>query len=537
MIESDNENNVQSALESNLRLHPQRIELGQAEMLTDALLTKFDDLEQRLNTYISGSSGGDVLRKQMQAYLSRINSNVLIPLHFRLKVLNRFEEQLDLFDAEMTAAVLNAHKIGIDMVQKEALKEPSYYRILVDMVSQAIELAGTLMRDILGSYQAPPIITVRQVFDLMRLGLAVVKEIPGDAEKETKRLYMAIVRYELLRNLDFFSKTKPEQNMMMDELQHHIGILTPYLVKKGELRRPEVKGYSLLVTNLSRPNDTAQVIPFLPEASVTDVLVVPMDDFLDRLVTAIDRAEKVMKSAVLQSKELQVEHSLKTTVVGGNAILDALRTKSRDAVRQEYGNAKLVVGWSLTQSISDIQDDDDSKSAIFEQQAVDTPKRVPTLGNWTVMNVSREGLAIERLSNLEPERGVGSMVGLHWKPHRGEPLFGFIRWIRYPKLGEQQIGLEFYLRNYVPVRAVMLSIGDSKVKRAWSVLATFEKDGEHTIVFPDTTVFKGMVFSVSDDSYGGFFKVILVESVGPNYSICNVRIASELDTKSIDKQA
>ena len=196
-------------------------------MLTDALLNHFDDLEQRLNTYISGSAGGDKLRKGMQSYLSRLNSNPLIPLHFRLKVLKRFEEQLDLFDAEMTAAILNAHKIGIDMVQKEALKEPAYYRILVDMVSHAIELAGRLVRDILGEYHAPAVITVRQVFDLMRLGMVIIPELPDSAEKQKKRLYLAIVRYELMRKLDFFSKRKSEKGMLMDELENHIGILEP----------------------------------------------------------------------------------------------------------------------------------------------------------------------------------------------------------------------------------------------------------------------------------------------------------------------
>ncbi|HID36218.1 MAG TPA: hypothetical protein EYP39_02400, partial [Ghiorsea sp.] len=181
MDDENKQRNVQNALEANLRLHPQQIELGQAEMLTDALLSKFDDLEQRLNTYIAGASGGEKLRKGMQSYLSRLNANPLIPLHFRLKVLKRFEGQLDLFDAEMTAAILNAHKIGIDMVQKEAQSEAGYYPILVDMISHAIELAGRLMRDGLAEYQSAAIITIRQVFDLMRLGMVMLPECPEAA--------------------------------------------------------------------------------------------------------------------------------------------------------------------------------------------------------------------------------------------------------------------------------------------------------------------------------------------------------------------
>ncbi|MDQ6978454.1 MAG: hypothetical protein Q9M75_10100, partial [Ghiorsea sp.] len=187
MTTPDNKREVQSALASDLRLHPQRLDLGQAEMLTDVLLNRFEDLEQRLNTYFSGSAAGPELRKSMQAYLSRLNSNPLIPLHFRLKVLHRFEERLDLFDAEMTAAVLNAHKIGVDMVQKEALKDPEYYRILVDMVAHAINLAGSLMKDTLGSSHAPAVITVRQVFDLMRLGMVVMPELDEGATEERSR--------------------------------------------------------------------------------------------------------------------------------------------------------------------------------------------------------------------------------------------------------------------------------------------------------------------------------------------------------------
>ncbi len=532
MSDSDPKKAVQDALESNLRLHPQHIELGQAEMLTDVLLHRFDDLDQRLNTYISGSAAGDSLRKGMQAYLSRLNANPLIPLHFRLKVLKRFEGQLDLFDAEVTAAVLNAHKIGIDMVQKEAQVDPAYYRILVDMVSHAIELAGRLMRDLLASYQSASVITVRQVFDLMRLGMVVLPELTEDADKERKRLYVAIVRYEMLRNLDFFSLTKQEQNMVMEELKYHIGTLTPHYLPKGGVKDHTLHGYSLLVSNLNRPHDTAKVLPFPPITTVADHIVVQMDDFIDKLVVSIDRAEKVLKDPLLQSKDMQIETALHTTVVGGNAILDALRTKSRDSERQEYGSAKLAVDWSLIDLMNknlQVSVDDDS----LLQRAVDDVK-ASTKTLWSVHNISQQGLAIERLSMEPPECGVGFMVGLDWQPHRGEPRYAFIRWIRFPKPGEQQIGFAFYTRQHVALKAVMLNVGDTSEHRFWPVLATFEKNGEHTILFPDERVFKGMVFRISDEQYKGYFKVTEIQEAGPNYAVCAVRMATELDTANLE---
>jgi len=214
---------------------------------------------------------------------------------------------------------------------------------------------------------------------------------------------------------------------------------------------------------MSRPNDTAQVLAFAPQPTTSDYMIIRMDDFIGRLVVAIDRAEKVIKNPVLQ-----IAQSLQITVLGGNAILDALRTKSRDMERQEYGNAKLIVGWSLQQSILNLQKKLEPDDDILHKQTHDEDNDETTSPEaWTVVNISRQGLAVERLSANPPEREVNALVGLHWKPHRGEPYFAFVRWVRYPKVGGQQMGLEFYLRDFVPMHVTMLSIGDTKEHRKW----------------------------------------------------------------------
>ena len=258
-----------------------------------------------------------------------------------------------------------------------------------------------------------------------------------------------------------------------------------------------------------------------------------MDDFLDKLVTAIDRAEKVLHNPVLQSSDLQMEESLQATVLGANAILDALRTKSRDMERQEYGNAKLVVDWSLQNSMEKLYRKFVPHAGILSKQGA-SDDDTPPPDAWTVINISRQGMAVERLHAKPPEREVGALVGLHWKPHRGEPFFAFIRWIRYPKAGEQQMGMEFYLRDFVPAHATILSVGERKERRKLPVLATFEDDGEHIMVFPDHNIFKGLAFSVEDEAHGGYYKVTHVQETGSNYAIALVEIASELDTRHID---
>ncbi len=90
------------------------------------------------------------------------------------------------------------------------------------------------------------------------------------------------------------------------------------------------------------------------------------------------------------------------------------------------------------------------------------------------------------------------------------------------------MGIKLHLEHYLPVRATMVPMGDTKKTRSWPVLATFEDDGEHTLVFPDTSVFKGMVFELDDEDYPGYFKVKNIESSGLNYAVCLVGIAAEL---------
>jgi hypothetical protein len=197
------------------------------------------------------------------------------------------------------------------------------------------------------------------------------------------------------------------------------------------------------------------------------------------------------------------------------------------------------VDWSLRHGISVVQRAFASREHTLSEQVLveeenDTTSDTSSAHVWTVINISRQGMAIERLGASLPKMGVNALVGLHWQPHRGEPFFAFIRWMRYPKEGEQQLGLQFYLRDFVPVNATMLSIGDTDEHRKWPLLATFEADGEHVIVFPDPAVFKGMVFSVEDGRHGGYYKVVQVQETGPNYAICIARVASELDTRHID---
>jgi len=514
---------VSFELDTDLRLHPSKIDLGKADLLTDALTLPFTDIEKRLTQYVVGVSSAETefLRKSMKNYLARLNSNPLIPLHFRLKVLNRFESELELFDAEMTAAVLNAHKIGVEMVQKAARGQPSYYKVLVEMVGNAIDLAVRLLRHSLEEYHAPSVLATRQVFELAKLGLAVVPVLKEDADSEKKRLYKAISNHEILRSLDFYGKSKKKQTMVWNELQLHVAILKPFLCRKDD-KLPDIQEQTIMVTNLARPNDAAKVMDKLPENRSYDCIVVPLGDYVDRLIMAIDRVERVMNDPALQQNDLHTEKSLYTTLIGGNAMLDAMRTKERQSERNGTAGTRVILNWDVAKSFHEYN------ATMIMSDYEYAPSEASNLKAWSIVNLSKHGVGLERVEGEKLEMGVGAMVGISWIPHRGEPMLGFIRWIRQPKSGEQKMGIEFFHGNYKLVKGALIGGGDEGSKmRSWPLLIKPGKE-HHFVLFPDPKVYKNMAFMISAESKTAHLKVREIIHSGQNYTLCKVSRAEEM---------
>ncbi|MCF7821902.1 MAG: hypothetical protein K9M17_05630 [Mariprofundaceae bacterium] len=523
---------VSFELDTDLRLHPQKLELGRAELLTDALTMPFMDIEQRLNQFVVSASDGEklALQKSMKAYLAKLNSNPLIPLKFRLKVLSNFERELELFDSEMTAAVLNAHKIGVDLVQKAARDEPGYYRVLVDMVSNALELAVKMLRIGFEKHRTPAVLTIRQAFDLMRLGLSVIPALPEGTASERERLQKAVSNHELLRMLDFYGKSDTEQKMVWRELQHHVGTLEPMLLRKADAA-PKLAGETYMVTSLIRPNDCAKIVSTLPDRSLADLIIIPMDKFIDRMVTAINRVESVLKTSNTQTGELFTEEALHTTIIGGNAILKTMREQPRNNERQDSSGVRLVLEWDSRKAFRE------AYSSVVLNDYEYAPSRGANRAAWAASNISRQGVGLEKIGEEKFHLSVGAMIGLNWIPHNNQPMLGTIRWIKEPKQGELKMGIKFLQQELKLYKGTLLgrkSDDDINQSRSWPVLI---KPGNpyHTAIFPDSKVHKNMTFMLSDEGKGAYFKVAKVMKTGPNFSFCKIAAAEALkETEKLD---
>jgi len=518
-------------LDDRLRLHPQQIHIGKAELLTDALTLPFNDIEGRLTRYISGSSPGESeqLRKSIKHYLGRLNANPLIPLSFRMKVLSRFEQDLNLFDGEMTAAVLNAHKIAVEMVQKAAQSNNAYYPMLVDMVSSAISLALKLLLISLEKYHAPAVIATRQFFELAKLGLSVAEVL--DDQQKVERLHATICKFELLRLLDFYSKTVNEQHLIWKEVQYHIGSLQAHLCRQGQTQKP-INAQRFLVTNLNRPNDAAKITDRLPDSLEYDCILIPVDTLFSRVSTAIEHIQTILSSQG-QQHDLVTEEAMITTLVGGKAILKALHHSKRKDTRLACSQGQLCVEWNASRALNvfgaGIKENREAANSSLEQQQ-----------SWQILDISRNGVCIEKLQMQTPSDFVGKLIGLcfqdqddphaniTWSEKLGHRDFklGFVRWSRIAKAGEQRLGIEFLQGRLQLLKGMILAGNENMdLNRSWPVLITAAGGDSHSAIFPDHRIYRNMIFALINNNRKVHYKVSRVIVKGPNYSLCEIKRA------------
>jgi len=276
---------------------------------------------------------------------------------------------------------------------------------------------------------------------------------------------------------------------------------------------------------MSKPNDPAKVMETLHNPLDYDCIVIPLDAYIDRLITAINRVEGIMSSQEMQRNDLITEQSLHTTITGGNALLNALRIKDRNNDRKGKQGLRVILEWDLAKSFVE------SHAALVMNEYEYAPSEAGNQSAWTITNLSGTGAGMERMSDSPLKLGVGAMVGLSWIPHQGEPMLGYIRWIKEPKPGEQRVGIEFLGEQFKLVKGGLLGGGGDELteKRAWPILI---KVGEkkNIAIFPDARIFRNMAFAISYKGQNVHLKTDTVVKSGPNFTICHVIKAKELDT-------
>ncbi len=464
-----------------------------------------------------------MLQHDMKAYLGRLNANPYIPLSYRLKVLNSFERDLDLFDAEMMATILNAHKIGVQLVQEAARDQRSYYPVLVDMVSNALQLSTRVLLIELEYYRTPAAIAIRQSYDLMRLGLTVLPLLTPDAEESKSNLQRTIATHELLRVVDFFNKSAPAQQTTWRVLQRYTGLPKAHFVRRGE--NPDLHGEHFLMTNMNRPNVAGTLVPALPNPRLYDCIIIQLDALMEKLSADLRQAEALRQDPERQKRDLMTEKSLHDMLVGGKSLVNALRHRERHSNRRTSRGITVDIEQNLVHAFREAHASIGLDSYQFAGRAGDEKS-----DSWSVINLNAGGIGVERISEEEPKLAVGTLVGLTWSPHNGEPRLGEIKWIKIPRHGEQRMGIQFLKPGYSLHKAWLIGTKNTSNHPLHQTSLLLKSDRKRLIaILPSERILPRMVFRIQIRNEEAYFIVERIIRTGANYSICRLRKASRED--------
>jgi len=496
-----------------------RPDLGKAKLLTEVLTEPFRDIEERLSQHWTARSEHTVntLRFDMKSYLSRLNANPLIPLRFRLMVLNRFEEEMGLFDDHLVAALFNAYSIAVDLILEATVREPDeYFPLLVEVAADAVAAGIGLFRLSLETYQSPGIVPIRLIYNLERQGLSALHYLPAgsDTDSLSMRLQQLVARLELQKALDFFGKSPTEQKIIWQILQQHSGTLEPRFYQHRESPSLELTGRKFLLSNLSRPDQAPYLVSGRQEKFPGDVIVIPLVSFLTGLAKQYKEARLMLKSGEMQQKNMHTEEELQRIITGNALILGDLIPRDR-AKRFQYQEVVAHIEPDLKKALAG-----SSGKRFITAEASVSDGGSGEESAWSIVDISRTGAGFKRyLSNAKSSLEIGALTGLRWPLRRGEPELGFVRWFREAGSGEQCIGIEFLQGNFLPASVSLTgahAIGSLRLVPPWPVIVE-QRLGALRVFSPERNVSKGNVLHFSGSGVSGLYRVHHIIRTGPNY--------------------
>jgi len=289
--------------------------------------------------------------------------------------------------------------------------------------------------------------------------------------------------------------------------------LQPRFYRDGE-SAAAMTDKSFLVSSINRPNEPARLLATLPDPLGNACIVIPMDAFMDRLHTALKRVTSVLENKALQKKDLHTEDALQTTLVGGSAILHALRNEKREGRAPSQSEAQVILEWDAARAFRSAF----PGIADWWMGESDTAD----ITAWSVTNISNHGIDIERISPDPLPYHVGSFVGLEWISGTKQPSVGFVRWFKEEKPGEHHLSIQFLKDQCQLAQATMDAVDQGlRSKRTWPILIKPGKDSI-TAIFPDLHIARKMTFAISSKGKSVYFKVKDVIASGPNATVCRM---------------
>jgi len=497
-------------------------EVGALEALTDAIVVLFQNIDKQLTRYLVTFDQEEKadLHKSMQRFLGRINSNPLIPLSFRLKVLQTFSKEISFLDAQLTQAILNAYKVAILLVRDAAEDRTEYLLVLARLCGESITLAMRVTRLNFENYVEPSIQITRQVHELTRLGLAALEAAQGGEARGRKFrmiIHDGLAWYEIMRISNFYGLTPQGQNIVYTSLKPYIKHITSEYCPRSETVSSQAK-HVYLVSSVGGRQNRPQWMTALAATANTDRVILDITSLLPVLKRQLNDVEEHLKNRKKQREHIRTEKELHMTHTVTKHLMTALHKVKRKHSREviSKGSVTLVGNFHVGIKLPN----DSTRIPILPV----SHKGEETLAsNWRAFNISPGGIALQtdEVANM-PD--VSALVRMVWTNDKNndKPQWGEVRWRRHLAVGKRRhLGVRFLPRNLATWRVQV--VGGEGDKQHMVLGMPLKKDGRLVVWSNNTQLSVGSIMLIEISRQLYTCKVMGVVQRGENFVTCHLR--------------
>ncbi|MDQ6961937.1 MAG: hypothetical protein Q9M28_05340 [Mariprofundaceae bacterium] len=477
------------------------LDAGDARQLSHKLEVLFKVIERHYleigHDFLENDERSIALQEEMKSYVKKMNEIKALPLSFRLRVMDQFQQHYaSFFDSEYVDLALKSYEIASKLILSR-LHEPDFRMALLEVSISTLMLSTRHLLYRLKHHQAVGAEHLSIAYDLVGQVFQILTYLEDEDKARVNEFKTCLCWYEFLLRMDFFSKDDTEQDQVIKVLDQYIEDVKVTFYEAGDVL-PQQLDHDVHRLYLQVFPAYPELLPqlamkFEKQETQVDVIVLELTSFFDCICMAATH------------KETNVEIQR-----GCELIRRTLLSRMRKDTRRASSDSDVILDVNIGKAFMN--------KLFSEVKHVHTGELPDT---WSVLDYSRSGASLKSTTHTKrlEKLTIGHLVGLRWiggLKDMGYQL-GFVRWYKHSE-SEDMIGIEFFKLAYYMKTALRAN------KKKTIVLQ--ERNDSHVVWLPHANVVVGEKFLLRRRDGTQKVSVKEVLSSGDNYSRVHM-IASE----------
>lgn len=441
--------------------------------------------------FVAGDAPCVALQDEMKDYLKKMNEVEKLPLHFRIRVMDLFQQHYaSYFDSDYVDLALESYHIATQLIVPHLQElNQQFHMALLEVSIASLTLSIRDLRQRFKKHRAVCKKNLTIIYALTDQIFQVITHLEAENKERIEVFKTCLCWHEFFLRMDFFSKDEDEQDQVIAVLARYIDQVHVSFYESGEMLPQQLDSdvHKLYLQVFpAYPELLPQLaMKFEKQETQIDVIILDLTKFFDCICIAT--MDKGSETTIQRGCEL---------------IRRTLLSRMRKDVRRGSSDSDVILDVSISKAFI--------HKLFSEVKHVHTEELPDT---WSVIDYSRSGVSLKSTTHTKrlEKLTIGHLVGLRWiggLKDMGYQL-GFVRWYKHTDT-EDMIGIEFFKRAYYMKPALR--------KNNKRTIMLQEKKDSHVVWLPHANVVVGDKLSLQQRD--GMKKVQIKEvlSAGDNYS-------------------